>query len=89
MSSRGQIAARQRNITYRPTNQVAPHVLAATIAAPQLKGEVIHMRAGRSFIVNGLAVQKGRCACWYKAPLQRGRYYVCQPWRVEQPKMRE
>lgn len=30
MSSRGQIAARQRDITYRPSNTIAPHVLAET-----------------------------------------------------------
>jgi hypothetical protein len=70
------ISARQRTNSYRPNNQVAQHVLDSTIAVPGLTGAVIIGRAGRSFVVNGLAVAKGAQTILVASKFS-GRYYVC------------
>lgn len=75
-TSRQSIAASQRNVNYRPTNAIAQHVLDATITAPGLTGQVLHLRAGRTYRVNGLEVKKGDMTVLVASKFT-GRYYVC------------
>ncbi len=59
---------------------IHPSILASTIFVPGLSGEageVKHLRAGRSFKVNGLEVAKGEMCVLVQSQAAPGRWFVC------------
>lgn len=59
---------------------IHPSVLNATIFVPGLAGaagEVKHLRAGRSFTVNGLKIEKGDMTVLVQSHSAPGRWFVC------------
>jgi hypothetical protein len=75
-TSRQAIAAKQRLSNYRPTNVIAAHVIDSTIEIKGLTGQVLHLRAGRTYRVGGLEVKKGSMTVLVASKFT-GRYYVC------------
>jgi len=59
---------------------IHPSILNATIFVAGLSGEageVKHLRAGRSFVVNGLKVAKGDMTVLVQSQSAPGRWFVC------------
>jgi hypothetical protein len=83
-SARGAAVARR----LIAASTIDPRILEATIFVPGLageRGEVKHLRAGRSYVVNGLEVKKGDMTVLVQSSAAPGRWFVCHnhQWSVK------
>src|SRR6266566_3424959 len=75
-TSRQTIAAKQRLSNYKPSGNIAQHVLDATVTGQGLTAQIVIRRAGRSFTCGGLQVRRGDKIILVASKFV-GRYYVC------------
>jgi hypothetical protein len=75
-TSRQTIAAKQRLSNYKPSGNIAQHVLDATVTGQGLTAQIVIRRAGRSFTCGDLQIRRGDKIILVASKF-RGHYYVC------------